>query len=312
MRGITQRDIIKISYLYYTEKKTQEAIAALLDLSRFKVSRILKKAIDDGIVSITINDPMGHLTELEVALAKKFGLKEAVVVSPLNTQRSDTLQQVAMVGAGYLQRIINGHRILGVTWGRTLRQMINSLAEVETGDLAVVQLSGGMGSIEGTDANILTMMLSQKLDARPYVLQAPAVVRDKQTKDALLQEISLVDTLSVARQADLSLVGIGLVSRKGLLYTSGLMQEDDYNVLQQNGAVGAICGRCFDIEGKPCINSWDDRVVGLTLEELKQIKHKVGIAFGTEKIKAITGALNGRYLDVLITDEAIARQLLSR
>ena len=110
----------------------------------------------------------------------------------------------------------------------------------------------------------------------------------------------------------IALVGIGLVSRKGLLYTSGLMQEDDYTVLKQNGAVGAICGRCFDIEGKPCVNSWDDRVIGLTLAELKQIKHKVGIAFGVEKAKAITGALNGRYLDVLITDEAIAGRLLSR
>ena len=80
MRGINQRDIVKICYLYYNEKKTQEEIAALLGLSRFKVIRTLKKAIEDGVVSITVNDPLGNLTETEVKLAKTFSLKEAVVV----------------------------------------------------------------------------------------------------------------------------------------------------------------------------------------------------------------------------------------
>lgn len=56
MRGIGRRDIIEISYLYYNEKKTQEEIATLLSISRFKVGRILKKAVEEGIVSITIND----------------------------------------------------------------------------------------------------------------------------------------------------------------------------------------------------------------------------------------------------------------
>ena len=89
-----------------------------------------------------------------------------------------------------------------------------------------------------------------------------------------------------------------------------MMEEQDYTVLKNAGAVGAICGRCFDINGIPCVSDWDERVIGLTLEELKNIKHKVGIAFGMEKLNGIIGALNGRYLDVLITDEDVANSLL--
>ena len=311
MRGITQRDIIEISYLYYNEKKTQEEIASLLSISRFKVSRILKKAIEEGIVSITINDPLSDLIEMEIELAKNYNLKKSIVVRTATYNEETPFDQIGKAGARYLNRIVAGHKILGVTWGRTLRHMINNLAEINSGNLTVVQLSGGMGTFEGTDANVLTMMLGQKLGAKPILLQSPVVVKDKRTKKVLLQEKSLAEALDVARTADLALVGIGLPDRQGLLWQSGMMEERDYTVLKNAGAVGAICGRCFDINGKPCVSDWDERVIGLSLKELKRIKHKVGIAFGMEKLDGIIGALSGQYLDVLITDEDVAGRLLS-
>lgn len=311
MRGIGRRDLVEISYLYYNEKKTQEEIANLLNISRFKVSRILKKAIQDGIVSITINDPMSIFIEMEIALAKKFGLQKAVVIRKTAASGETLSDQIGKAGAKYLNRIVSGYKILGVTWGRTLRHMINNLDEMSAGDLTIIQLSGGMGTIEGADTNMLTMMLAQKLSAKPILMQTPVVVKDKQTQKALLQEKSVAEVLDIARTTDLALVGIGLLNRRGLLRQSGMMEEQDYSVLKKAGAVGAICGRCFDINGTPCISDWDERVIGLTLQELKHVKHKIGIAFGMEKVSGILGALRGQYLDALITDEDVARRLLS-
>ncbi len=311
MRSIGRRDIIEISYLYYNEKKTQEEIATLLGISRFKVGRMLKKAFEEGIVSITINDPMSNLIEMEIALAKKYGLKKTIVVRTVAYNGETPFDQIGKAGARYLSRIATDYKMLGVTWGRTLRHMISNLDEMDAGNLTIIQLSGGMGSIEGTDTNMLTMMLGQKLGAKPLFLQSPVVVKDKQTKNALLKEKSVAEILSIARKTDLALVGIGLLNRQGLLRQSGMMEEEDYSVLKKAGAMGAICGRCFDINGKPCVSDWDDRVIGLTLKELKRIKHKVGIAFGEEKLNGIVGALNGQYLDVLITDEYVAKRLLS-
>lgn len=310
MHAIGRREIIEISYLYYNEKKTQEEIATLLGISRFKVGRILKTAIQEGIVSITINDPISDLVEMEIELAKKYGLRKSVVVRTVAYNGETPFDQIGKAGARYLSRIATEHKILGVTWGRTLRHMINNMDAMDAGDLTIIQLSGGMGSIEGTDTNMLTMMLGQKLGAKPLFLQSPVVVKDKKTKKALLQEKSVAEILRIARKTDLALVGIGLLNRQGLLWQSGMMEERDYRGLQKAGAVGAICGRCFDINGKPCVSDWDDRVIGLTLKELKRVQHKVGIAFGEEKLKGIVGALNGRYLDVLITDEDIANSLL--
>jgi DNA-binding transcriptional regulator LsrR (DeoR family) len=56
----------------------------------------------------------------------------------------------------------------------------------------------------------------------------------------------------------------------------------------------------------------DDRIIGLNLDEFRKIQHKVAIAFTPRKVKAILAAMRGRYLDVLITDEKTAVDLLNR
>jgi DNA-binding transcriptional regulator LsrR (DeoR family) len=76
MRELSERDILKICYLYYQEEKTQEEISGLFGVSRFKISRTLKEAKRKGYVTITINDPKGDFAETEVALADKFGLEQ--------------------------------------------------------------------------------------------------------------------------------------------------------------------------------------------------------------------------------------------
>jgi DNA-binding transcriptional regulator LsrR (DeoR family) len=177
-------------------------------------------------------------------------------------------------------------------------------------DLNVVQLTGGMRTIEGTDTNILTTMLSERLGGKPLLLHAPLLVRDPQTKEAFLREERISEALSAARSVDVALLGIGLADKKGSLWKTGLLREKDYRVFKKHGAVGAICGRFYDINGNPCVTGWDRRVIGLTLEELSRVKHKVGIAIGREKREALLGALRGHFLNVLITDESTAQTLL--
>lgn len=312
MREISERDILKICYLYYNEEKTQEEISSILGVTRFKISRILKKARKNGHVSITINNPMGDLTETEVKLEKNFGLKESVVIRINEFSGKSALEQTGEAGAQYLNRIVKQYKVIGIAWGRTLRQVVNHVKEIEVENLTIVQLSGGMGTIEGTDANMLTMMLSQKLGGRAFLLQAPAVVRDRQTRDTLLKERAIIETLAVARTADFALLGIGLINRNGLLWKAGLLEASDYNILKEAGTVGALCGRCYDIDGKPSLTDWNNRIIGLTLDELKKIRHKVGIAIGKEKVDGILGALRGKLLNVLITDESTAKNLLRK
>jgi DNA-binding transcriptional regulator LsrR (DeoR family) len=75
--------------------------------------------------------------------------------------------------------------------------------------------------------------------------------------------------------------------------------------------VGDIALRFFDENGQPIISDLNDRVVGITLDQLQKIDEVVAVTGGPEKVLAIRGALRGGYLDVLITDQATAKTLIS-
>jgi len=55
----------------------------------------------------------------------------------------------------------------------------------------------------------------------------------------------------------------------------------------------------------------DDRVIGITLEELNQLDRIIALAGGKAKIKAIRGALNTGIIDLLITDKFTAERLVA-
>ena len=77
-------------------------------------------------------------------------------------------------------------------------------------------------------------------------------------------------------------------------------------------ATGDILARYFDVQGRPVESDLEDRIVGLSLEDVRQIPTVIAVAGGPSKVVPILGALRGRYVDVLITDETTAQQLLAR
>ncbi len=71
-----------------------------------------------------------------------------------------------------------------------------------------------------------------------------------------------------------------------------------------SGVVQAVSGQWLDID----INR---RIVGISLEALSKIDTVIGVAGGSRKGAAILGALRGRYINVLITDDQAAQKVLA-
>jgi deoxyribonucleoside regulator len=90
------------------------------------------------------------------------------------------------------------------------------------------------------------------------------------------------------------------------------MPGDDTVKLKKAGAVGQICGRSFNARGQNCLDELDDRTIGLNLDQIRKIKHKICIAIGQEKVAAIIGASKSKLLNVLVTDESTAASLLKQ
>jgi DNA-binding transcriptional regulator LsrR (DeoR family) len=300
--------LIKVAELYYLHDMTQQQVANKLHLSRTKVSRMLKAAKEKGIVEIKINYPVETSTRLENLFAEKFHLKEVIIVKGYNDPKEIIWQRVTETAARYLNRIFKNKVMLGVSWGRTLRKVVDALNHSDAG-IEVVQLIGNMGSSD-VSANEIVRKLADSFHGNYHLLPAPAIVDNESIRDAIISDGTIQKILMMFDKIDVALIGIGDLSGESAFVTSGYLKQDDIEFLRKSGAVGDICGRFYDINGNLCDNCFNRRVIAVTLEQLKKIPHVVGVASGPQKAEAILGALRGGYVDVLVTDEDTAELVL--
>ena len=68
--------------MYYLSDISKTEIGHHLGISRFRVSRLLEQAREEGIVQIQINEPIATNTDIEEKLEKRFNLHLAIVVNP--------------------------------------------------------------------------------------------------------------------------------------------------------------------------------------------------------------------------------------
>ena len=115
-------------------------------------------------------------------------------------------------------------------------------------------------------------------------------------------------------------VGIGATEKSSnVLWEIGLSELKQLNNLGEikgkegkRKAIGEICSKFYDINGKQVKTTLDDRVIGIGLEKLIKMPYSVGIAGGVEKTNAIYGAIMGKYINVLITDMETGKKLLEK
>jgi DNA-binding transcriptional regulator LsrR (DeoR family) len=74
--------------------------------------------------------------------------------------------------------------------------------------------------------------------------------------------------------------------------------------------VGDIAGRLFTADGQPHPSEYNERIIGVTLDDLRTIKTTLAVAMGTDKPPAILGALRLGVIDVLCTDDHTAEAVL--
>ncbi len=304
--------VVKVAHLYYTEGKTQEEISRQLGVSRPTISRMLDYARRSGIVSIRLDIPNEIFPELENKLEKVFSLEEVIIVS-FSENVALLKQNLGRGGADLLKRKIKGIKSLGISWGSTLYEVVSSFPRDATNkEVKIVQLVGGMNPLNSSVyADELAKTLAMKLDSNAYILRAPMIVDSPQIRDMMLNESHIKEVLSLARKVDMAIVGIGAMDSNSILLTSGCISKEELEAIKERGGVGDILGRFYDSNGKPVPSSLDNKIIGIGMEELREIPYVIGVAGGKNKIRAILGALRMGVLNGLVTDEQTARELLN-
>jgi DNA-binding transcriptional regulator LsrR (DeoR family) len=306
------RLITTILNLYYIDKLTQKEISERMNLSVPKVNRLLQQARELGYIEFVIRTPFQHLFELENRLKAVFGLQDAIVIPNEGNTSSSILNAVGSAAANYLLEKIHDGDIIAITPGTTVQAVVQSLETQRQYQVEIVPI---LGSIQGdleSDMNYLSSIMGDRLGAKSYKLHAPAFVESREQCEILRSIEPVKKILDIGRRANTALLGIGTLDPETSRFVefTALSREDMKNIKNSCGGVGEIGAYVYNFDGQPCAKGFADRVIGLTLDEIRSIPYRIGVAASAEKAIPIYGALRGGYLHVLITDEAAAQGVL--
>ena len=307
-KHMMQRElIVKIAKMYYYDEMSQQEIANELDISRSNVSRILKLSRDMNIVDIRINDSSVRSFEVCKRLKEKFALKE-VVIAPSNTDSEVNISNIGFHAARYFETVLKDNMNIGITWGRSIHHMISSLMPTVRTNIKVVQMMGGTNWSDAYKYGVqLIFSFAEKIGGQAKLINAPLMLGDRQLRDLLLQEKSIREHLDVARRVDVALLGVGTndMSLSTMVLANSISPEES-RLLWDSGIIAHICGRPINQSGEISGNAFNDRVLGVELEDLKRIPHVIGVAGGPSKVLPILASLRGGHINTLITDEKTA------
>ncbi len=299
------------AWLYYVDQKTQSEIADQLGLSRATIVKLLQDARERGAVTIRINPEASARTRLSRALAEAYGLEAAYVIPRLPD--APLTRRLGEAGARVLSTQAQSGDIIGVAWGRTVMAVAESMQAPERpGPYTVVQICGSSpASAAEFSPELCSTVLASRMRARCANLLAPAVLSSERLRALLLDEPALINQFKLIRSANRVLFGVGDVASKATIRMAHLASPTEIDAYVRRGARGVLIGRFIDEKGQPVLGDIDDRLIGITLEELKRLPNRLCVAGGPEKVEALRAALRGGYVTHLVTDEDAASELLS-
>jgi DNA-binding transcriptional regulator LsrR (DeoR family) len=301
----------KAARLHYDYGLTHQEVADVLHLSRVRVTRLLRRARELGIVQIRVLDDASPFAVLEAELVRRFGLDEAVVV-PSRGDEADQRRALALAAAGYLRRVVADGMVVAIGLSRTIALIPQYVVDPRPTRVTFVSMTGGLRKVSlAANPYESTERLAQLFGGVAEHLHAPAIVGSPAMARALVGEPTTGSVLARAASADAALLGIGGISGHATLVDEEELSPSQIDELVAAGAVGDVAGRFFDAAGAPVEHEIDARVVGLTIDQIRRIPLRLVAAGGPGKGDAVAAALCGRLPTVLVVDAANAEHVLA-
>lgn len=298
--------------LYYLDGLSQTEIGELLGLSRPKVSRLLTRALNEGIVRISVKEYEPRHLALEAKLKSTFNLNNAIVIRIVGASDLESVRgTVGYLAAPYVSEWILPNAIIGLSGSRSLYRVIQHMhPPTETRGAVVVQLMGNIGaSVNYFDAIENCRSLAGSFGGVYYTLNAPAITPDAESCQTFMahQDVRTIWELFGAMQ--IAFVGIGSLEHSTFIERE-VISSAEVEQLRACGAVGEMCGRFYDQHGQECLPQLQDRVIAIRLDELRKIREVVGVTAGSGRSEAVLAAMRGGLIKSLVIDEVGAQAIL--
>lgn len=309
-----RRFLARVAELYYKSGLNQEEISRQLGLSRSMISRLLTKAIQKGVVEVIIHYPDDRDRDLETRLKAAFGLDDALVATTGAGNGESEHAAIYVLAAEYIQEHLEGGKALGVAWGRAVAGVYRAMKpKRKIPGLKVVQAFGSAMPNQEIDGAAIIGGMAALFGGAAVYLHTPLHVGSREVRDSLLRDPNIRSVIELAETVDLLITGIGDVGATEAAGNNWLhyLSKKEENALRKMGTVGHVCTRHYDIRGKFLDSPAYDGIIGVSHEKYMRIPYRIGVAWGSGKVRAILGAVRGKYVNVLITDADTARKVLA-
>ncbi|WPC43118.1 sugar-binding transcriptional regulator [Clostridium sp. JS66] len=294
--------MIKVSWYYYFDNMTQQHISELLGISRMRVVKLLDKARNTGIIQFKLRDDSASRLQLEKKLSQLYKLKDTFIV-PSPPKEVSINENIARAAAMYINNRLSSNNFINMGYGDTQSRILNNLATMAEQPISVVSMTGGV-------SYYLPNNMSTIFNAKLYLIPAPLLVSSKEVVEAIRNEGSINEISRMLQLSCMSVVGIGSISDNATIIKSGILTKNDLLYLKMKGAVGDILCHFIDKDGNLIETNIEERLITTPLSTLLKLNNVIGVAAGDDKVCAIKAVLKGGYIDILITDESTALQLL--
>lgn len=305
-----KRLIIKACKLFYEDNMSQKDIALALGISKPQICRMLNFAKENHIVEFTINNPYSQEFELEKKITEKYSLKDAYVFNFSYESPEEAIEKLGEYAADQLDKYFTNNTTVGVMSGRTIAAVSNSAHKLPREGLTFIPLVGNMGAKgHNWHANVIAENFAHKTGGDYMLLNAPIIFQTKETCDLIKKEPSIAQILHKGKSCNVALVGIGKVNLSSTTYRSGALSEDDIIKLTDQNASASVCTSYISKDGVLLDTELNDRSIGISLNNLTQ-STTIAISTGLEKIEAIKSSLKSGYIDIFMTSQDVAEQLI--
>ena len=305
-------DAARAGWLYYIAGNTQDEIAKKLGISRASAQRLVSLAVTERLIKVRLDHVLGTCLELANRLRDKFEL-EFVEVVPADPQSSSNTVGIAEAAAAVLEKTLDSQHpiIVGFGTGRTLRAMAEQVSPMDCPQHKIVSLVGNIAPDGSASIFDVASRIGDRVRAPYYPMPLPVIAATVHEKNLLVSQKSLRNIVDLAEQAEVSFVGIGTVDTDAALLRDGFVRPEEIRSLMRAGAVGEITGWAFDADGVLVEGLTNDRVLSVPLQ-MPVKRRVVGVSMASAREKAIRGALTGRLINGLITNEFMASSLLQK
>lgn len=304
---MTDRRLLgRVARLYYEEALTHADIAALLGVSRVKITRLLAEARQEGVVEIVVHSDEPAFADLEQQLARRFGLLGAWISPPSPDQ-----SLLGRAGARAIKTLLPLAHSVTLGQGTSVRDAVRSLSDVDLPQIEVYPFGGGRtGRASGEDSSDVASALARAIGGSVYGLHAPLISPDPASAELFTQASDLQLALHGAASSDLAIFGVGGLAHSER-YLKKWIDHATFTELRSRGAIGDISGRFFNAQGQGIDSKLDQSVIGLSIAQLRTIPTRLVLAGGMDKVEVLAVAIGTGIANALATDSSVAEALLA-